>query len=93
MTYGDADKHLVARLSGDTHLLLEAGEVELGPVLRFRIHALVQAFGEQAREGITGITPEIRSLQLHFQSGALALEALLAWVGGKWATVCASDDL
>jgi hypothetical protein len=43
MTCGDADKRLVARLSGDTHLLLEAGEAELDLVLRFRIHALMQA--------------------------------------------------
>ncbi len=35
MTCGDADKRLVARLSGDTHLLLEAGEAELDLVLRF----------------------------------------------------------
>ena len=51
MTCGDADKRLVARLSGDTHLLLEAGEAELDLVLRFRIHALMQALEEQAREG------------------------------------------
>ncbi|MBR7244464.1 hypothetical protein, partial [Klebsiella pneumoniae] len=52
MTCGDADKRLVARLSGDTHLLLEAGEAELDLVLRFRIHALMQALEGQAREGI-----------------------------------------
>jgi hypothetical protein len=80
MTCGDADKRLVARLSGDTHLLLEAGEAELDLVLRFRIHALMQALEEQAREGIIDITPGIRSLQLHFQPETLALETLLAWV-------------
>ncbi|VEB79645.1 Urea carboxylase [Klebsiella quasipneumoniae] len=93
MTCGDADKRLVARLSGDTHLLLEAGEAELDLVLRFRIHALMQALEEQAREGIIDITPGIRSLQLHFQPETLALETLLAWVREEWATVCMSDDL
>lgn len=93
MTCGDADKRLVARLSGDTHLLLEAGEAELDLVLRFRIHALMQALEGQAREGIIDITPGIRSLQLHFQPETLALETLLAWVSGEWATVCMSDDL
>ena len=93
MTCGDADKRLVARLSGDTHLLLEAGEAELDLVLRFRIHALMQALEEQAREGIIDITPGIRSLQLHYQPETLALETLLAWVSGEWATVCMSDDL
>ena len=93
MTCGDADKRLVARLSGDTHLLLEAGEAELDLVLRFRIHALMQALEEQAREGIIDITPGIRSLQLHYQPETLALETLLAWVREEWATVCMSDDL
>ena len=40
---GQADTRLVARLSGDTHLLLEIGEPELDLVLRFRGHALMQA--------------------------------------------------
>ena len=93
MTCGDADKRLVARLSGDTHLLLEAGEAELDLVLRFRIHALMQALEGQSRDGIIDITPGIRSLQLHFQPETLALETLLAWVREEWATVCMSDDL
>ncbi|ESQ98938.1 urea carboxylase, partial [Stutzerimonas chloritidismutans AW-1] len=40
---GEADSRLVARLSGDTHLLLEIGQPELDLVLRFRGHALMQA--------------------------------------------------
>ena len=38
---GQADTRLVARLSGDTHLLLEIGQPELDLVLRFRGHALM----------------------------------------------------
>jgi urea carboxylase len=51
MSCGEADKRLVARLSGDTHLLLEAGEAELDLVLRFRIHALMQALESGSRGG------------------------------------------
>lgn len=40
---GEADTRLVARLSGDTHLLLEVGAPELDLVLRFRVHALLEA--------------------------------------------------
>ncbi len=40
---GQDDTRLVARLSGDTHLLLEIGQPELDLVLRFRGHALMQA--------------------------------------------------
>jgi len=93
MTCGEADKRLVARLSGDTHLLLEAGEPELDLVLRFRIHALMQALEAQGRNGIIDITPGIRSLQIHFQPETLTLDVLLTWVRGEWETVCMSDDL
>lgn len=93
MTCGEADKRLVARLSGDTHLLLEAGEPELDLVLRFRIHALMQALEAQSRNGIIDITPGIRSLQIHFQPETLTPDFLLAWVRGEWETVCMSDDL
>ena len=93
MICGEADKRLVARRSGDTHLLLEAGEPELDLVLRFRIHALMQALEAQSRNGITDITPGIRSLQIHFQPETLTPDVLLAWVRSKWETVCMSDDL
>ncbi|MDJ0475442.1 carboxyltransferase domain-containing protein, partial [Pantoea eucalypti] len=93
MTCGEADKRLVACLSGDTHLLLEAGEPELDLVLRFRIHALMQALEAQGRNGIIDITPGIRSLQIHFQPETLTLDVLLTWVRGEWETVCMSDDL
>ncbi|MGG6302654.1 urea carboxylase [Pantoea allii] len=93
MTCGDADKRLVARLSGDTHLLLEAGEPELDLVLRFRIHALMQALEAPSRKGVIDITPGIRSLQIHFQPETLTLASLLTWVRDEWAAVCVSDDL
>ncbi|WP_313698782.1 urea carboxylase [Pantoea sp.] len=93
MTCGEAAKRLVARLSGDMHLLLEAGEPELDLVLRFRIHALMQALEAQSRMGIIDITPGIRSLQIHFQPETLTLDVLLAWVRGEWERVCMIDDL
>lgn len=93
MTCGEKDKRLVARLSGDTHLLLEAGEPELDLVLRFRIHALMQAMEAQSRPGVVDITPGIRSLQIHFQPETLTPEALLAWVREAWEGVCTSDNL
>ncbi|WP_142966495.1 5-oxoprolinase subunit B family protein, partial [Enterococcus faecalis] len=54
---GEEDKRLVARLSGDTHLLLEIGEPELDLVLRFRAHALMQALETRALRGIIDLTP------------------------------------
>ncbi|WP_312458034.1 urea carboxylase [Pseudescherichia sp.] len=93
METGTADKRLVARLSGDTHLLLEIGDAELDLVLRFRGHALMQALEALALDGVVDLTPGIRSLQVHYQPEALALSRLLEIVRGVWQSVCQQEDL
>ncbi|MUT72797.1 urea carboxylase [Stutzerimonas frequens] len=90
---GEADSRLVARLSGDTHLLLEIGAPELDLVLRFRGHALMQALEAKQLDGAIDLTPGIRSLQVHYQPETLALEDLLEIVAGLWDAVCAAQDL
>ncbi|MBX9913395.1 MAG: urea carboxylase [Pseudomonadaceae bacterium] len=90
---GEADKRLVARLSGDTHLLLEIGAPELDLVLRFRGHALMQALEAKQLHGVIDLTPGIRSLQVHYQPETLALADLLGIVAGEWDAVCATQDL
>ena len=90
---GEADKRLVARLSGDTHLLLEIGAPELDLVLRFRGHALMQALEAKQLDGVIDLTPGIRSLQVHYQPETLSLANLLAIVVGEWDAVCAAQDL
>ena len=90
---GEADSRLVARLSGDTHLLLEIGAPELDLVLRFRGHALMQALEAKQLDGVIDLTPGIRTLQVHYQPETLALEDLLEIVAGLWDAVCAAQDL
>lgn len=90
---GKDDTRLVARLSGDTHLLLEIGAPELDLVLRFRGHALMQALEGKQLKGVIDLTPGIRSLQVHYQPEQLPLTALLDVVAGEWDGVCASQNL
>ncbi|MCP1626969.1 urea carboxylase [Pseudomonas nitroreducens] len=90
---GQDDTRLVARLSGDTHLLLEIGQPELDLVLRFRAHALMQALEAKDLAGVIDLTPGIRSLQVHYQPETLPLQSLLETVGGLWDAVCAAQDL
>ena len=90
---GQDDTRLVARLAGDTHLLLEIGAAELDLVLRFRGHALMQALEAMARDGVVDLTPGIRSLQVHYQPERLPLEHLLGLIAGEWDAVCAARDL
>ncbi|MFJ4142340.1 urea carboxylase [Pseudomonas sp. NPDC089734] len=90
---GQDDKRLVARLSGDTHVLLEIGAPELDLVLRFRGHALMQALESKALAGVIDLTPGIRSLQVHYQPEQLPLGQLLEIVAGEWDAVCTTGDL
>ncbi len=90
---GEADTRLVARLAGDTHLLLEIGQPELDLVLRFRGHALMQALEAKNLDGVIDLTPGIRSLQVHYQPETLPLSMLLDTVAGLWDAVCSAQDL
>jgi len=90
---GQDDTRLVARLAGDTHLLLEIGAPELDLVLRFRGHALMQALEAKTLPGVIDLTPGIRSLQVHYQPEQLPLAHLLEIVAGEWDAVCTARDL
>ncbi len=93
METGHGDKRLVARLSGDTHLLLEIGDPELDLVLRFRAHALMQALEGMALAGVIDLTPGIRSLQIHYQPEAMPLATLLSTLKQVWHDVSGREDL
>ncbi|EWC40148.1 urea carboxylase [Stutzerimonas stutzeri] len=90
---GEADTRLLARLSGDTHLLLEIGQPELDLVLRFRGHALMQALEARDLDGVIDLTPGIRSLQVHYQPETLPLASLLECIVDLWDDVCSARDL
>ncbi|EYC52081.1 urea carboxylase [Hylemonella gracilis str. Niagara R] len=94
---GQGEQRLVARLSGDTHLLLEVGPPELDLVLRFRVHALMQTLEARrtasALPGVIDLTPGIRSLQIHYDPDRLPLDRLLQDLAGLWDGVCAARDL
>ena len=93
LSIGEADTQLVARLSGDTHLLLEIGQPELDLVLRFRGHALMQALEAIHLPGVSDLTPGIRSLQVHYQPEVLPLAQLLSIIEGAWEQVVSARDL
>jgi urea carboxylase len=90
---GSDGERLVARLSGDTHLLLEIGPAELDLVSRFRGHALMQSLETMALPGVIDLTPGIRSLQIHYRPEALPLADLLDIVARAWSEVLLHKDL
>lgn len=90
---GTGDRRLVARVSGDTHLLLEIGAPELDLVLRFRAHALMQALESLNHPAFIDLTPGIRSLQIHYRPDSLPQDQLLTIISEQWQAVSSQEDL
>lgn len=90
---GSGAARMVARLSGDTHLLFEFGPPVLDLAVRFRVDALMTALLEAALPGVLDITPGIRSLQLHYVPEQLQLDALLQTVSALWSRYSTASDL
>jgi urea carboxylase len=68
---------IIYRAAGDHFLLVEYGALELDIRLRFRAHALMQWLQHNTLAGLRELTPGIRSLQIHYNSQELTLDALL----------------
>jgi urea carboxylase len=73
---------VVYRRAGDKYLLVEYGPLVLDLELRLRAHALMRWLEELKHPGIIELTPGIRSLQVHYDSGALPLQPLLDLLAG-----------
>jgi urea carboxylase len=66
------------RQAGDKFLLIEYGSLVLDLNLRFRVHTLMQWLRANRLVGIIDLTPGIRSLQIHYDSRVLPVQALLS---------------
>ncbi|WP_345973652.1 urea carboxylase [Sulfurimonas diazotrophicus] len=84
---------MVIRQSGDANLLVEYGEMQLDIELRFRAHVLMEAMKEESFEGVTDITPGIRSLQVHFDPKACDRAALIERLKEIELTLPSIDDI
>ncbi|HEU5333822.1 MAG TPA: 5-oxoprolinase/urea amidolyase family protein [Actinocrinis sp.] len=78
---------LVVRLSGDHHVLVEAGPPRLDLTVRARIHLLAQEIERQRRPGITESVEGVRSLLLTFEPAAVAAGDLAALTATAWRRV------
>ncbi|WP_020620335.1 urea carboxylase [Paenibacillus daejeonensis] len=65
---------LTIRCSGDSNLLVEYGELELDLLLRFQVHALMQAIQESGILPVLDLTPGIRSLQVHIDPSRMNVQ-------------------
>ncbi|MFC5449386.1 urea carboxylase [Paenibacillus aestuarii] len=65
---------IAIRCSGDENLLVEYGPMELDLMLRFQVHALMQAIRESGRIPVLDLTPGIRSLQVHIDRSRISVQ-------------------
>ena len=81
------------RRSGDDNLLVEYGPMQLDLALRMRVHALAERVAAARVPGVLGLTPGIRSLQLHTDPDVLTVPQLLVLVQEIEAALPATDEL
>ena len=84
---------VVYRQAGDRNLLVEYGELMLDINLRFKVHALMQWLQNEKVQGITDLTPGIRSLQIHFESLILPVNKLLTLLQNAEQSLAKIDDM
>ncbi|WP_327427424.1 5-oxoprolinase/urea amidolyase family protein [Streptomyces sp. NBC_01236] len=87
------DGDVTFRRSGDDNLLVEFGLMQLDLALRMRVHALMEAVAEADLDGVTDLTPGIRSLQIQADPHRLPQRELLAAVRQIARTLPPSDQL
>jgi urea carboxylase len=94
-TEGDGDggrPALTFRRSGDRHLLVEVGPPVLDLDLRVRVHQLAGWFADQRVDGVTDLTPGIRSLQVQVDGDRLTVERAIELVRAADAELPTVDD-
>ncbi|MEU6376344.1 5-oxoprolinase/urea amidolyase family protein [Streptomyces sp. NPDC046909] len=87
------DGDVTYRRSGDDNLLVEFGPMQLDLALRMRVHALMEAVTDACLDGITDLTPGIRSLQIQTDPRRLPQGELLGTVREIVAALPPSDEL
>ncbi|KPI16321.1 urea amidolyase related protein [Actinobacteria bacterium OK074] len=87
------DGDVTFRRSGDDNLLVEFGPMQLDLALRMRVHALMEAVGDAGLDGVTDLTPGIRSLQIQTDPSRLPQPELLAEVREIAAALPPTDEL
>ncbi|MEH0442928.1 MULTISPECIES: 5-oxoprolinase/urea amidolyase family protein [unclassified Streptomyces] len=87
------DGDVTYRRSGDDNLLVEFGPMQLDLALRMRVHALMEAVAQAGQDGVTDLTPGIRSLQIRTDPGRLPLTELLTAVRRTVTALPPTDEL
>lgn len=72
----DGRFQMIIRADGDENILIEYGEMELELLLRFQVHALMEAIKARTDIPVIDLTPGIRSLQVHIDASKMPVSTL-----------------
>jgi urea carboxylase len=84
---------VIYRRAGDDGILVEYGAMTLDLELRARVHALHEHLRERGEQGITELTPGVRSLQVRVEPRRLPIGAALDLLAEAEAGLPAAEDL
>jgi urea carboxylase len=84
---------VIYRRAGDDGILVEYGAMTLDLELRARVHALHEHLRERGEQGITELTPGVRSLQVRVEPRRLRIGAALDLLAEAEAGLPAAEDL
>ncbi|MFJ5262913.1 5-oxoprolinase/urea amidolyase family protein [Streptomyces sp. NPDC088387] len=87
------DGDVTFRRSGDDNLLVEFGPMQLDLALRMRVHALMEAVERADLDGVTELTPGIRSLQIRTDPARGSQHELLPLIRHLAGTLPPTDQL
>ncbi len=88
-----ADDDIICRLAGDHFLLVELGPLELDIARRFKVHALMLWLEDHKLDGMSELTPGIRSLQIHYDSQKISLNQLTQLIDQACEYVANTENL
>ncbi|WP_029003564.1 urea carboxylase [Azorhizobium doebereinerae] len=89
----DGPVQVVYRRQGDDNLLVEFGDMRLDIALRLRAHLMAQAVAQAKLPGLIDLTPGIRSLQIHYDGGALSRARLVGLLQEIEAALPKAEDV
>ena len=93
LTFDHERPEVVYRISGDSNILVEYGEMKLDIELRMRVQVLMDWLSENIQQGINNLTPGIRSLQVNYDNNLISTSDLISLLESAEHQLMDIDDI
>lgn len=89
----ELDDEVIIRRSGESHILIEFGKMELDLKYRLQVQLFYERIRESGISGITDMTPGIRSLQIQFDTSRISSRELSTAIEESVREIKLSEDI